>query len=353
MADDAIETKKKLKESGDAYMDSIGDTQTFVRDVVWGMAALLCIGYIGSTVISITQLTGREIDDLFPTNLESVPYNVPEGGTDPNGNSISELFDTYGTNSTEELTRATLEFIFPLKRTSFPYRSWFLSREFQGTHGYVVAKWFSMTCAGTFCAWRKLYKMLIVVGKWFYSVFNDVADLFLFYGYSYFVIYVIMLPFIPMVGGMLSVLSSIMYNIPGAWTLTFAPIMGIFLAIANLFSGGMLNLYSWIISIIMVYVGYGAGFVNMAWWAALGCALWLYTVVFLFISPLLHKNGMGKMIEVFKAHKKSLLFFSLLITLRAAFKNLSQAYSIGFSIGAAGCAYLIYKMTDKEGAAPK
>ena len=344
---DPIEAKKILKESGDSYTKSIGDVPTFMRDVVWGMAALLCIGYIGSTVISITQLTGREIDDLFPTDLEGFPYNVPEGATDPPGNSIQELFDTYGTDTPEDLTRATLEFIFPLKRTSFPYKSWFISREFQGTHGYVIAKWFDMTCAGTFCTWRKMYKSLIVVGKWFYSVLNDIADLTLFYGYSYFVIYIVMLPIIPFLGGMLSVLSSIMYNIPGAWTLTFAPAMGIFLAIANLFSGGMLNLYSWIISIIMVYVGYGCGFVNVAWWAMIGMALWMYTVAFLFMSPLLHKGGMAKMIEVFKAHKKSLLFFSLLITLRASFKNLSQAYTIGFMIGTLICAYLIYKMENK------
>jgi len=349
---DAMDAKQKLKEGSNTYTKSVGDVPTFMSDVVRGMAALLCIGYIGSTVISITQLTGREIDDLFPTELESYPYNVPEGVVEPTGDSIQELFDTYGTKTPEDLTRATLEFIFPLKRTSFPYKSWFVSKEFQGTHGYVVAKWFEMTCAGTFCAWRKFYKLLIVVGKWFYSVMHDFADLFLFYAYSYFVIYVIMLPIIPMIGGVLSVLSSIMYNIPGGWTLTFAPLMGVFLAIANLFSGGILNLYSWIISIIMVYVGYGCGFINMAWWAMLGSALWLYTVAFLFISPLLHKGGMGKMYEVFKSHKKSMLFFSVLITLRAAYKNLSTAYTIGFSIGAVICAYLIYKM-DKTPPAAK
>jgi len=345
--DDAIENKKNSK--GSASKDMLGDVSTFARDLAWGAAALLCVAYIGSTVVSITQLTGREIDDLFPTDLEGFPYNAPQGVMDPPGNSIQDLFDTYGTSDVEELTRATLEFIFPLKRTSFPYRSWFISKEFKSTKGYVIAKWFSMTCAGTFCAWRKVYKILIVVGKWFMSVFHNYADMFLFYGYSYFVIYLIMLPFIPIVGGMLSVLSSIMYNIPGGWTLTFAPLMGIFLAIANLFSGGMLNIYSWFISIIMVYVGYGAGFVNMAWWAAIGVALWLYTVAFLFLSPLLHKGGMQKMFEEFKSHKKSLLFITLLITLRAAFKNLSPALSVGFSIGALVCSYLIYKIPEKEG----
>lgn len=344
--DDAIENKKNMKGSGRKEM--LGDVSTFVRDLVWGAAALLCVAYIGSTVVSITQLSGKEIDDLFPTDLEDFPYNAPQGVMDPPGNSIEDLFQTYGTENVEELTRATLEFIFPLKRTSFPYRSWFISKEFKNTKGYVVAKWFSMTCAGAFCAWRKLYKVLIVIGKWAMSVFHNYADMFLFYGYSYFVIYLIMLPLIPVLGFGLSVLSSIMYNIPGGWTLTFAPLMGIFLAIGNLFSGGMLNIYSWIISIIMVYVGYGFGFVNMAWWAAIGSALWLYTLAFLFLSPLLHKDGMKKMFEEFKSHKKSLLFISLLITLRAAFKNLSPSLSIGFSIGAVICSYLIYQMKDSE-----
>lgn len=345
--DDAIENKKNMK--GDGSKEMLGDVPSFVRDLAWGAAALLCVAYIGSTVVSITQLSGKDIDSLFPTDLEGFPYNAPQGVMDPPGNSIEELFTEYGTDNVEELTRATLEFIFPLKRTSFPYRSWFISKEFKGTKGYVVAKWFSMTCAGTFCAWRKLYKVLIVIGKWFMSVFHNYADMFLFYGYSYFVIYIIMLPLIPVAGGMLSVLSSIMYNIPGGWTLTFAPAMGIFFAIANLFSGGLLNFYSWIISIMMVYIGYGAGFVNMAWWAAIGVALWAYTIAFLFLSPLLHKDGMKKMFEEFKSHKKSLLFITLLITLSAAFKNLSPALSVGFSIGAVVCSYLIYKIPEKEG----
>ena len=105
-----------------------------------------------------------------------------------------------------------------------------------------------------------------------------------------------------------------------------------------------MNLYSWGISIIMVYAGYAAGFINLAWWIGLGGALWLYTVVFLFLSPLLHKGGMQKMFEVFKGHMKSMLFIALVLIVVAAFKNLSQALTIGVGIGAVICAYRIYKM---------
>ena len=343
MEDDAIETKKKINNMVTGAVSEVGDLPAFLKQLAWSMAALLVVSYIGSTVISITQLTGAEIDDLFPTDLKSFPYQVPAGKVD-GSSSIAELFDKFGTDNAEHLTRATLEYIFPLKRTSFPYKSWFLSKEFEGSLGFVVAKWFAMTCASTFSAWRSLYKTLIVLGKWLYSVFHNYADFFLFYVYSYLVIYVVLLPVIPVVGAFLAALSSTMYNIPGAWILTFAPIMGVLFAIANLFSGGFMNLYSWGISIIMVYAGYAAGFINLAWWIGLGGALWLYTVVFLFLSPLLHKGGMQKMFEVFKGHMKSMLFIALVLIVVAAFKNLSQALTIGVGIGAVICAYRIYKM---------
>jgi hypothetical protein len=343
MEDDAIEKKKKINDMITGPVSEIGNMPAFLKQMAWSMAALLVVSYIGSTVVSITQLTGAEIDDLFPTDLKSFPYQVPAGKSD-GSSSIAELFDRFGTDNAEHLTRATLEYIYPLKRTSFPYKSWFLSKEFEGSLGFVVAKWFAMTCAGTFCAWRSLYKTLIVLGKWFYSVLHNYADFFLFYVYSYLAIYVILLPIIPVVGAVLAALSSTMYNIPGAWILTFAPIMGVLFAIANLFSGGMMNIYSWVISIIMVYAGYAAGFVNLAWWIGLGGALWVYTVVFLFLSPLLHVGGLQKMFEVFKGHMKSMLVIALVLIVMAAHENLSPALTVGFGIGAAICAVLIYKM---------
>lgn len=344
MEDNAIGNKKTLNANGGvSVFNGIGNLNGFGRDLIWAGLALLCVAYIGSTVVSITQLSGEEIDDLFPTDLEDYPYQVPPGGTNPKS-SIAELFNTFGTDSAENLTRATLEYIFPLKRTSFPYKSWFLSKEFDGSKGFVIAKWFAMTCAGTFCSWRIMYKCLIVVGKWFYSVLHDYADICLFYIYSYIIIYIIMLPIIPVVGFVLAVFSSTMYNIPGSWVLTFAPLMGILLAIGNLFSGGITNIYSWFISMIMVGVGYGAGYVNFLWWASLGCALWVFTVAFLFISPILHKGGMKKMVDTFKEHKRSLLFITILLILKCAYSNLAQSLNIGFAIGAMICFYLIYKM---------
>jgi hypothetical protein len=348
----AIDNKKKIQDNVDSRVSELGDVKSFAMSLVWGVPALLVVAYVGSTVVGITQLSGQEIDDLFPTDLEDFPYQIPPGKSNPKS-SIAELFTKFGTDSPENLTRATLEFVFPMKSTSFPYKSWFLSKEFDGSKGFVIAKWFAMTCANTFCFWRSLYKILIVLGKWFYSVLHNYADLFLFYVYSYFVIYIIMLPIIPVVGFCIAVLGSTMYNIPGSWVLTFAPAMGILLAIGNLFSGGILNVYSWVISMIMVGLGYAAGYVNAAWWALIGCALWLYTVVFLFIAPILHKGGMQNMVKTFKEHKKSLLAITLLIIVKCAFASLSKALSIGITLGALICAYLIYKMeSGKPGAVP-
>ena len=343
------ETKNEKESKVPTSVEQLGDVGGFVRAAAYYGAAVLIIGYVGATIINITNLSGKEIDDLFPTNLQSFPYQVPVGKTNSSGDSIEMLFNDYhATLDAESLTRATLEFIFPMKRLSFPYTSWFLSKEFEGTKGYILAKWFACTCAGTFCAWRKLYKILIVIGKWFHTVAYNVSDLFLFYVFPYIIIYLVALPFIPILGAGLAMLSSTMYNIPGAWILTFSPFMGGLLAISNILAGGFFNIFSWIMAGIIFGFGFCLGWVNVMWWFMIGFALWLYTAAFLVLSPLLHKGGIQNVVDEFIRHKKSLLTVFTILIVVAAFANLSTALSTGFTIGALLCFYLIYKLPAPE-----
>jgi hypothetical protein len=235
-----------------------------------------------------------------------------------------------------------------MKRLSFPYTSWFLSKEFEGTKGYILAKWFACTCAGTFCAWRKLYKILIVIGKWFHTVAYNFSDFFLFYIFPYIAIYLVALPFIPILGAGLAMLASTMYNIPGSWILTFAPFMGGLLAVANILAGGFFNIFAWVMAGIIFCFGFALGWVNIFWWLMIGGALWLYTAAFLVLSPLLHKGGIQNVVDEFVRHKKSLLVVFTVLVVFAAFMNLSTALSSGFTIGALICFYMIYQLPAPE-----
>jgi len=344
----SIEDKRAQAEDGTNkgkdFIKSLGDLPGFAKGMIRNVIIILVIGYVGSTVISITHLPWKVIDDLFPADINNFPYSVPEGKSDPPSATVEEIMQGYDPNRIESLTRGVVEYIFPLKRRSFPYKSWFLSDAFKNSKGYIIAKWFSMTCANAFCAWRKFYIMLILLGQWLHKMLGAIADLLLFYVYPYIIFYLILLPVIPLIGFFLAVAGSTMYNVPMAWIFTFAPIMGFLLAIANLFSGGIFNIFSWIMSFLIGMGGYAMGWINFAWWFMIAMALWLYSVVFLFLAPLLYDKGLARVFYEIKRHTKSLLAIFLFLMVTVAFQTLSTKLSIGILVGAIACIVIIFKM---------
>ena len=327
-----------------AFVANLGNTRAFLGDVLQYTGILLMVGYLGSTVVSITKLPWKAIDELFPTNLQSFPYTVPVGQFETR-QTVEMIFSEYNKNKTlENLSRGVAEYIFPLKRTSFPYKSWFLSPEFSGSKGYIVAKWFSMSCANAFCWWRSFYVTLVLLGRWMYEMFGAIADFIIFYIYPYIIIYLIMLPLIPVIGGMLAAFGSTMYNVPGSWIFTFAPVMGVFLAVTNIMSGGIFNIYSWVISCFIFWGGLALGYINLVWWGAVGVALWIYSIVFLFISPIMYEGGIKSFLDTFTDHRKSMLAIFVFLILGSSYRNLNKSLSTGFTVGAVGCLFMIYKM---------
>ena len=337
-------------------LENLGDVGSFAWSILYSAIALVVVGYVGANTINICNMSAAEMDDLFPSDLQNFPYNVPLGRTNPPGNSVAQVYsDFHAQRDLESLTRATVEFIFPMKRQSFPYTSWFLKEEFKSTKGYTIAQWFAATCAGTFCAWRHINKIIIMLGKWFYAALGTIADYFLFYVFPVVAIYLIVLPLVPVIGFILAILSSTMYNIPGAWIFTFAPIMGFLLAIANIYTGGLINFFAWVMSFLIFIFGFVMGFINLVWWVMIALALWAYVIMFLLLSPLLHKGGFKNVVTEFKKKKKSLSFIFVVLVLIFAFMHLNDSLKIGFGAGALLCMYLIFKPSGdkpKEPGAP-
>jgi hypothetical protein len=346
MAGNPIDERRNMKvTNAPDVLKDLGDVQGFGLSVLYYAVIVVVLGYVGATVVNITNMSGQEIDDLFPTDLQNFPYQVPKGRTNPSGDSISSLYAEFGANkNTESLTRATLEFVFPMRRVSFPYTSWFLKDEFANTKGHTIAQWFASTCAGTFCMWRGFYKTLIVVGKWAHTVAYDVADIFLFYVYPYILIYLIMLPIVPVIGFFLCLFSSTTYNIPGGWLFTFAPLMGVLLAIANIFNAGLLNIFGWMMSFLIFMFGFAMGFVNLVWWAMIGFALWMYTIAFLALSPMLQKGGLKNVVKEFIKKRKGLMIIYIILVVIQACVKLNTSLKVGFIVGALLCFYKIYQL---------
>jgi hypothetical protein len=321
----------------------IGDYNSFLKAVGKSIVVLLCVGYVGSTVLTVTDMTGHEINELFPVDLNDLPYaNTAHSAAAKN---LDDLFQEKGA---EAVTKDALEFLYPMKRLGFPYKSWFLPEGGECKDiATVVAKWYALTCAGTFSSYRGLCQTLIVLGKWLVNAFENTGDLFLFYIYPYILFYIIFLPIIPVIGYFLAMYSSIVGNIPKGFMLSFAPIMGIVAAVANLFAGSIFNPYSWALSTMISMAGFALGFTNFAWWVILGIALWVYAIVFMFIVPLLldkdaknGKSGLERVFHKFADHKKSMLFIALLIILKSSLDFLTPAVSAGI---AAVAAYYLFK----------
>ena len=329
---------------GTEFVNSLGDLRGFITAMGANVVIILVIAYVGSTVISITQLPWKVIDDLFPTDINNMPYSVPEGKTDPPSATVEEIMQGYDPNNAESLIRGVVEYIFPLKRRSFPYKSWFLSDAFKSSRGYIIAKWFSMTCANAFCMWRQFYIILILIGKTIHRTLGFVGDLFLFYVYPFLTFYIVLLPIIPIIGIFLAFFGSAAYNVPMSWIFTFAPLMGFLLAIANLFSGGIFNIFSWVMSFLIGMGGMALGYINLAWWAMIGLALWAYSVVFLFLAPLMYDKGISRMVYEIKRHTKTLLTLFLFLMVISSYQTLNKKLTIGITVGAAVCLILIVKM---------
>ena len=138
-------------------------------------------------MLTVTDMTGHEINELFPVDLNNLPY-----ANTAHSAAAKDLDDLFQEKGAEAVTKDALEFLYPMKRLGFPYKSWFLPEGGECKDiATVVAKWYALTCAGTFSSYRGLCQTLIVLGKWLVNAFENTGDLFLFYIYPYILFYVI------------------------------------------------------------------------------------------------------------------------------------------------------------------
>lgn len=331
----AIDEKKAAEKAGKVAFD-VGDYKGFFYAVLWSLIGLLGVSYIGSSVLTVLSLNKMEVDALFPTDMSKKPYYFSPSDAARAMNDHSEF-----------TSRDLIEYIYPMDSPAFPYYSWFLPvnspPECRDTVSFVLAKWYALTCAGSFAMLRKVMIFITIFGIWMLRSFPWVADFFLFYIYPYMLYYIVMLPFIPVLGYVFAIVSSVVNNIPGGWVLTFAPMMGVIAGIANLFQAGIFNVYSWALSMMLGFGGFALGFVNFFWWWIVGTALWIYAIGFMFLSPTMVVNGFSKAFQQFKNHKTSLVVVSIILVVQCAFSFLAPQVATGLLLGALFCFYKIWR----------
>ena len=311
-----------------------GDIQGFLKLTVYNVALLLVIACVGASVVSVVKMDVGELELLFPTDISKAPY--PQSEDSAEVTKIGPIFEKYqGDNKIESLLTAMLEYFYPMKTKSFPYKNWFVEPKFEGTYSYVVAKWMVVTCANAFMAWRSWYMSIVILGKAMLAFMPFIFDLFLFYVWPYILMYAVMLPVVPLIGSIMAFIGSITYNVPGAPLLSLAPIAGICVAVANIVAGGIFNIYAWIISFFIYIGGFALGFVNVAWWMGIGVAIWAWSIMQLFLMPLLMTDGISKTISEISNHTRSISIIFLFLTFQAAMTYLTPSASIGIIVGVA------------------
>ena len=311
-----------------------GDIQGFLNTTVYNVALLSVIAVVGSSIVSVVKMDVGELELLFPTDISKPPYPQSEDTTV--AAKAGPIFAQYEQDGKiESLLKAMLEYFYPMQTKSFPYKNWFVEPKFEGTYSYVVAKWMTVTCANAFIAWRSWYMSIVILGKALLAFMPYMFDLFLFYVWPYILMYAIMLPIVPVIGTIMAFIGSLTYNVPGAPLLSLAPIAGICVAIANIVAGGIFNIYAWIISFFIYIGGFALGFVNIGWWIGIGLAIWLWSIMQLFLMPLLMKDGISKTISEIGNHSKSISLIFLYLTFQAAMTYLTPSASIGIVVGVA------------------
>lgn len=311
-----------------------GDLGGFLKTTVYNVALLSVVACVGASILSVVGMNVGELEVLFPTDISKAPYpQAPDSSDVVKVGPIFAQFEQDG--KIESLLKAILEYFYPMETKSFPYKNWFVDPKFEGTYSYVIAKWMVVTCANAFIAWRGWYMSIVVLGKAMLAFMPYMFDLFLFYVWPYILFYAIMLPIVPIIGAVMAFIGSLTYNVPGAPLLSMAPIAGICVAVANIVAGGIFNIYAWILSFFIYVAGFALGFVNVAWWVGIGCAIWLWSVMQLFLMPLLMKDGIAKTVNEIGNHSKSISIIFLFLTFQAAMTYLTPAASIGIVVGVA------------------
>ena len=308
-------------------MNAIGNTSAFSKDVVRIMVSVLGLGYMGGSMLSVLNLNGHELNELFPNNITKPPYSA----TPPD----MKL-------SLDELKEKGLLYWF--SQIQFPYTSMKTTVTKEPPSMNEAINWLKLTCAYVFIKWRDLHKNAIVTGAIGAHGKNPVMDFIAFYILPYLVMALIIPPVIlPIYGyGLATYLSANIEQISHPIIYTYSFLMGWSYGFVKLFDdltkfpGALVNMF------IYGFGGMLLSAIKHPFWIGIGFSIWIFSCMYLFLSPFLIEDGVNKVIEQILDHKKGLLFIFMITVLNSARINLSPQVTLGAMIFIIG--YYLYQL---------
>ena len=301
-------------------MNPIGNIKGFMIDVMWNIVTVFGIGYMGGSLVALSQLEKSKLDNFFPIDLNESPYvGEPSGLT--------------------------------LTGHGFPYS---LYTSGQPDFFVKVLNWLIMTCAFVFIGIRKLFRS--------FSSFQFTGMKKMAYDFCLFYIVPLLLVSIVMYSRMLTstfiMLIAIFTMFAGeflfqisklknGWWYGLAPLSFWFTVFFAKTEPGIMNL---MIKLFLSFIAFFAGLFAMTvvyplWWSGIVAVAIFYFTFVLFFLPLWYIDNV---IKEMGNYRISLMMIFMLLTIYTSQLYLVPLATLGIIVGSIYMLYLLYKNRGKK-----
>jgi hypothetical protein len=294
----------------------------FILDVMWNICIVFGIGYMGGSLVALSQLEKPILDELLPIDLNKSPYVG-----DP------AVFDLLG--------------------YSFPYN---LYTQGETDFFVKVMNWLIMTCALVFVGIRKLFRSLSSFH--FTGLKKMVYDFFIFY-----IAPLLLVSFVMNATAwtstivILIVLFSTFFGefilkektMKNGWWYALAPLSFWFTVFFAKSEPGLMNLF---LKIFLGFIAMIAGFFVMTlvyplWWSGIATVGIFYFTFLLFFSPFWF-GTFDKVIKEMGKYRISLLCVFMLLTIYSSVGLSIPLATAGIVAGSIYMLYLLFKNNKNE-----
>lgn len=299
-------------------MNPIGNIKEFIINVMWNIAVVFGIGYMGGSLIALSQLEKSKLDEYLPIDLKQYPYV----GNDSDG------FDPLG--------------------YSFPY-TYYVRGE---TDFFVkVMNWLIMTCALVFVGIRKFFRSF---STFHFDGTTKIA-------YDFFIFYIAPLLLVSVVMNARSLTSTIVMliiffstffgefilkekSMKNGWWYALAPLSFWFTVFFAKSEPGLMNLF---LKIFLGFIAMIGGFFVMTmlyplWWSGIAAVSVFYFTFLLFFSPF-RFGTFDKVIKEMGNYRFSLLCIFMLLTIYSSVGLSIPLATAGIIAASIYMAYYLYK----------
>lgn len=303
-------------------MNPIGNLKGFIIDVMWNILMVFGMGYMGGSIVALSQLDKAKLDEMFPIDLTQSPY--------------------VGEKPTITLTGYT-----------FPY-SLYTTGE---TNFFIkVINWLILTCAFVFIGIRTLFRSFSSVkpDKWYYQW---AYDLFLFYVAPFLLVSIVVYSrtltstFITLIALFSIFVGEFILHekkLKNGWWYALAPLSYWFTVFFAKSEPGLMNL------MIKVFLGFIAFFVGVfamtviypLWWSSIVPFALFYFTIMLCFSPMWY--GFDKVVKEMGNHRVTLLCVFMLLSIYTSQLYLVPLATSGVIAGSIYMLYLLFKNRGKK-----